>query len=141
LPLTPVIAAPAFGTGFSGVLRPNLVGDPTAVSSSNLFLNAAAYSTVPNGLFGNAGRDSLTGPSQFSLNASMQRSFHLKDRYSLDLTFSSTNLLNHVVFSSYNTFLRTNVQASDAVLQNPLFGTAINPNQMRVVKTTLRLRF
>jgi hypothetical protein len=57
------------------------------------------------------------------------------------LTFSSTNLLNHVVFSSYNTFLRTNVQAADAVVQNPLFGTAINPNQMRVVKTTLRLRF
>jgi hypothetical protein len=99
-----------------------------------VFLNPAAFAAPASGQWGNAPRDSITGPVQFSLNASMSRSFHLKDRYNLDLQFNSTNLLNHVTFTSYNTSI-----SSFGV--SPLFGTAINPNQMRVVKTTLRLRF
>jgi hypothetical protein len=141
LPLTPLISAPAFGTGFSGVLRPSLTGDPINGTAPGVFLNATAFSSVPNGEFGSVGRDSITGPAQFSLNASMSRSFHVKDRYNLDLRFDSTNLLNHVVFGSYNTFLAPNTQPNNALLLNPQFGTAVNPNQMRVVKTTLRLRF
>jgi hypothetical protein len=135
LPLNPVFFAQVPGTGFTGTIRPDLTGAPINVSTApGVFLNPAAFAAPASGQWGNAPRDSITGPVQFSLNASMSRSFHLKDRYNLDLQFNSTNLLNHVTFTSYNTSI-----SSFGV--SPLFGTAINPNQMRVVKTTLRLRF
>ena len=135
LPLNPIFFASVPGTGFTGSIRPDLTGAPINASTTpGVFLNPAAFAAPPTGQWGNAPRDSITGPAQFSLNASMSRSFHVKDRYNLDLRFDSTNLLNHVTFTSYNTSITP-------FGVNPLFGTAINPNQMRVVKTTLRLRF
>jgi len=134
LPQTPIFLAAVPGTGFTGTIRPDITGAPIYAAPQGLFLNPSAFAAPAAGQWGTAGRNSITGPAQFSLNASMSRSFHLKDRYSLDLRFDSSNLLNHVTYASW-----------DAVISqfgpNPLFGTAINPNQMRTVKTTLRLRF
>ena len=85
------------------------------------------------GEWGDAGRNSIRGPSQFTFNASLQRSFRLKDRYNLDLRVDSTNLLNHVVFNSWNATLNPS-------LNNPLFGLPTAANAMRSLQTTLRLR-
>jgi hypothetical protein len=94
------------------------------------------------GEWGDAGRNSITGPGQFTFNASLARTFRLKDRYNLDLRVDSTNLLNHVVFTSWNTTLNpTSNPGSNPALNSPLFGLPANTNAMRSLQTTMRLRF
>lgn len=60
----------------------------------------------------------------------MGRTFRLKDRFNLDLRIDSTNALNHVTFTSWNT-----------TLNNAQFGLPVAANAMRSVQTVLRVRF
>ena len=55
------------------------------------FLNKAAYSAPAPGTWGSAGRDSIIGPNEFSLDASMARTFRLNDKLNLDARVDSTN--------------------------------------------------
>ncbi|HXF27458.1 MAG TPA: hypothetical protein VN610_09295, partial [Bryobacteraceae bacterium] len=130
LPSTPIYPAAVEGTGFTGSLRPEYTGAPLYAAPSGLFLNPAAYTVPLPGQWGNAGRNSITGPTQFVLNASMGRTFRLNDRFNLDLRIDSTNAINHVSFTSWNTTV-TNAQ----------FGLPIAANAMRSIQTTLRVRF
>jgi hypothetical protein len=130
LPATPTIVAAVQGTGVTGPLRPQYTGLSVDAAPPGLFLNPAAYTTPALGQWGNAGRNSITGPSQFSLNASLMRTFRLSDRLNADLRVDATNVLNHVVFSSWV----TNVSSSQ-------FGLPAAANQMRRLQTTLRVRF
>ncbi len=130
LPQTPVYLAPVPGTGVTGTIRPYYTGAPLYAASSGLFLNAAAYTAPQTGQWGNAGRDSITGPAEFSLDASLGRTFRLGDRFNLDLRVDSTNALNHVNFTAWNT-----------IVNNAQFGMAVAANAMRAIQTTLRLRF
>jgi hypothetical protein len=130
LPLTPVYPAPVSGTGVTGPVRPQYTGAPLYGAPGGLFLNPAAFVPPPPGQWGNAGRNSITGPTQFSLNASLGRTFALNDRLSLDVRFDSTNALNHVTFPSWNT-----------TVNNQQFGLPMTANAMRVIQTNLRLRF
>ena len=50
-------------------------------------------------VWGTAGRNSIVGPAQFTLNASLGRTF----AENLDLRFDATNALNHVTYPSWNT--------------------------------------
>jgi len=43
------------------------------------------------GQWGNARRDSITGPNQFTLNAIMNRTFRLNARFNLDAQIASQN--------------------------------------------------
>src|SRR5207247_7778067 len=96
LPLTPVIFAPV--NGITGSIRPNITGAPIYTTAAGAFLNPAAFAAPAAGQWGNAARNSITGPGQFSLNASLARTFHIGDRLSMDLRVDSTNVLNHVKF-------------------------------------------
>jgi trimeric autotransporter adhesin len=130
LPLTPTLLSPVPGTGVTGILRPEYTGAPVYAAQDGLHLNPEAYTTPPAGEWGNAGRDSITGPAQFSLNASLQRTFRLNDRFNGDLQINATNALNHVTFPSWNT-----------QFGSPLFGLPPSANAMRGVSTTFRVRF
>jgi len=133
LPETPTYGGAAVsGTGFSGPIRPNVTG--VSLYSGQLpgtHLNQAAYS-VPSGQWGDARRDSITGPNQFNLNATMARTFRLGKNYNLFTELDATNLLNHVTFSGWNTTWIPN---------STQFGAAMGPNAMRTVQLTARLRF
>jgi hypothetical protein len=122
LPETPVYLAPVKGTGVTGTIRPDYIG--------GYFLDRAAYIAPLPGQWGNAGRDSITGPAQFTLNASLGRTFRMSDRLNLDLRVDSTNALNHVVFTTWNT-----------IVNSTQFGLPAAANAMRSMQTTLRLRF
>jgi trimeric autotransporter adhesin len=130
LPLTPQYLATLEGTGVTNALRPNYTGAPLYDAPAGLSLNPAAYSAPLPGEFGNAGRDSITGPFQFSLNASAGRTFRLSDRLSGDLRIDSTNPLNHVTFPSWNT-----------TFGSPQFGLPLTANAMRSLTTGFILRF
>ena len=130
LPETPVYLAAVPGTGVTGSIRPDYTGAPLYTAPSGLFLNPAAYTAPPAGQWGNAGRDSIIGPGQFTLNTSMGRTFRLNGRFNLDLRVDSTNFLNHATFTSWYTTV-TGTQ----------FGLPAAANGMRSLQTTLRLRF
>lgn len=129
LPQTPLYLAPVPGTGFTGVLRPDVTGAPLYAAPAGLFLNPAAYS-APIGNWGDASRSSITGPATFGLNASLGRAFQVKDRYTLDFRLDATNALNHVTYRSWN-----------VITNSAQFGLPIAANAMRSLQTTLRLRF
>lgn len=130
LPLTPIYLAPVTGTGVTGSIRPNYTGAPLYAAPSGLSLNPAAYVEPAPGQWGNAGRDSITGPGQLALNVSLGRTFRWKDRFHIDLRFDSTNALNHVTYTSWNT-----------TVSSAQFGLPVAANAMRTIQTSLRLRF
>jgi hypothetical protein len=116
--------------GLTGPARPEYTGANLYAAPNGLFLNPLAYTAPPLGQWGNAGRNSITGPSQFSLNASAMRTFRLNDRFSADLRADSTNTLNHVVFTSWV----SNVSSAQ-------FGQPAGANGPRTLQTTFRVRF
>jgi hypothetical protein len=99
-------------------------------AAAGLHLNPAAYSAPLAGQWGSAGRDSITGPGQFSLDGALARTFRPTRRLSLDLRVDATNLLNHAVFTGWN-----------ATVNSTQFGLPLAANPMRSLQTTLRLRF
>src|SRR6266516_363866 len=130
LPQTPIYFAAVRGTGVTGNLRPDLTGASIQEAPPGLFLNPESYRAPAPGQWGNAGRNSIPGPSQFALNGSLGRSFQWGDRYNIDLRIDATNVLNHVTFKSWNT-----------TVNNAQFGLPSSVDPMRSVQTTLRLRF
>lgn len=130
LPETPVYLAAVPGTGVTGTIRPEFTGAPLYSAPPGFFLNPASFVAPPAGQWGNAGRDSVTGPAQFTLNASLGRTFRLSDRLHLDLRLDSTNALNRVNFTAW-----------DTTINSAQFGLPAAANAMRSVQTTLRLRF
>jgi hypothetical protein len=130
LPQTPVYISAVRGTGVTGNLRPDVTGLPVDDAPAGLFLNPAAFRAPAAGQWGNAGRNSITGPSQFTLTASLGRSFPWRDRYNIDVRVDATNVLNHVTFKTWNT-----------VVNSAQFGLPGTVNPMRSLQTTIRLRF
>jgi hypothetical protein len=130
LPLSPVFPSAVVGTGVTGPVRPNYTGADLYAGPPGLALNPAAYVAPAAGQWGNAGRNSIIGPSQFSWNASLGRTFRASDRISLDLRVDAANVLNHVVYTAWNT-----------TVNNVQFGLPTGANAMRSLQTTLRMRF
>ncbi|HZQ54386.1 MAG TPA: carboxypeptidase regulatory-like domain-containing protein [Bryobacteraceae bacterium] len=130
LPQTPIYLAAVPGTGVTGSIRPEYSGAPLYRSPAGFFLNPAAYMAPLVGQWGNAGRNTITGPAEFALNATMGRTFRLKDRLNLDVRLDATNALNHVTYASWNT-----------IINNAQFGLPVAANAMRSVQMTARLRF
>jgi hypothetical protein len=129
LPFTPYLLTPVAGTGITGLIRPDLTG-ATLEAPSGSYLNPAAYAPPAAGRWGTAGRNSVRGPAQFSLNAAASRSFAMGSRLNLEWRVDATNLLNRVTYSSVA-----------ALLGSPQFGLANRANTMRKIQTSLRLRF
>jgi hypothetical protein len=130
LPETPVYMAAVPGTGFSNIMRPNFTGTRVYNSTAGLHLNAADYTAPTSGQWGTAGRNSITGPGTFSLDGSFARTFRPSQRFYLDARVDATNLLNHAVFTGWNT-----------TWNSTQFGAPVAANSMRSLQTTLRLRF
>jgi hypothetical protein len=129
-PLSPVLFQPVRGTGVTGTMRPNYTGLSIYDAPDGLYLNPAAFSVPAPGTWGNAGRNTITGPSQFTLNAAMARTFRLRDRYSMDVRLESQNPLNNVRFPSWNT-----------TYLGKQFGLPGSANPMRTVQLSMRVRF
>lgn len=130
LPLTPVYFAAVKGTGVTGNLRPDVTGASVTDAPPGLFLNPAAYRSPAQGQWGNAGRNSITGPSQFSLNSSLGRSFLWRNHYSFDLRVDAMNLLNHVTVKNWIT-----------TVNSAQFGLPTGADAMRSILITLLFRF
>ena len=130
LPESPSYQATVPGTGFYNIIRPSLTGASIYQSAPGVHLNTAAYTTPASGQWGTAGRDSITGPAQFSLDSSLERTFHPTRKFNLIARVDATNLLNHAVFTGWVT-----------TINSTQFGVPAGVNAMRSLQTTVRLRF
>jgi hypothetical protein len=129
LPVTPVYFAAVGGAGVIGSLRPDFSGvanDPPA----GAYANRAAFAAPAPGQWGNAPRNSITGPRTFLLDASVARTFRVNNRLNLDWRIDASNVLNRVTYAGVN-----------ALITSPQFGLPNRANEMRKVRTSVRLRF
>ncbi len=129
LPETPIYLAAVPGAGYTGTIRPSRTNAPIYRSGAQ-HLNSAAFAPPAPGQWGTAGRDSITGPRQFTLNSSLARTFRPGGKLYLDARIDATNVLNHAEFTNWNT-----------TVNNAQFGLPVSANAMRSLQTTVRLRF
>lgn len=133
MPLTPTVGgvrSTTTGTGITGSLRADATGLPANTALAGQPFNYLAFAIPAAGQWGNAGRNTISGPMQFNLNGGLSRTFRVTERKSIDLRFDANNLLNHVTFRSFNTTIGSNN-----------LGLLSNPGNMRSLTATLRFRF
>jgi len=101
------------------------------LASATGFFNLAAFAIPPSGEFGDAGRNTIPGPSLVSLNAAFGRSFQFgESRRRLELRLEGANVLNQVNYTNINT-----------VVNATNYGLPISASSMRSVTAVLRFRF
>jgi hypothetical protein len=128
-PVTPVYFAPAGGTGVIGLLRPDLTGIADDATDGS-YANRDAYAAPAPGQWGNAPRNSIAGPRTFSMDASVARTFRMNNRLSMDWRIDAANVLNRVTYSGIT-----------AQITSPQFGLPNRVNEMRKIRTSVRMRF
>jgi len=116
------------GTGTIGSGRAQATGLP--VNSGAGFFNLLAFTTPPAGQFGDAGRNTITGPGLFSMNLSLQRTIPLAERLRLQIRVDVTNFTNHVNIASFGT-----------IVNSLNYGVASSAGGMRTLSGTLRFNF
>jgi hypothetical protein len=118
--------------GVTGAARPDVVpgqsiqlGDPTIQE----WFNTAAFA-APGGVFGTAGRNTITGPGMVSMNMAVSKTIQVKEMQSMELRLSATNVFNTANFTSI-----------DSAFGSPTFGQVIGAGAMRKAQLTARYRF
>jgi trimeric autotransporter adhesin len=133
MPLTATVSGNLANTGgvsALGTLRAEATGLP--VSGGNYpYFNELAFTTPPAGEYGNAGRGTITGPNQFSLNASLNRAFRFGEtRRQLQLRLTANNVLNHVYISGFGT-----------TVNSQTYGLPTAASATRTINLLLRFNF
>jgi hypothetical protein len=125
-------AASDVARGTNGTLRADYVGGAVALDAPTLlrFFNTDAFVVPAAGTFGDAGRNTIIGPGQTQLNASLGRDVRLTGPQVLSLRLEATNLFNSVRFG-----------AIDTAVNSPTFGQVISIQPMRTVQFNARYRF
>lgn len=116
--------------------RPDIVGDPYSNIPTGLAFNPAAFTrplaspSDPN-LFGNAGRNILTGPDFNSMDMSLMKNFRVSERVKIQLRWEVFNVFN-----------RTNFQVPVFQLDDANVGTfSQTANENREMQFALKIIF
>lgn len=130
-PFTPVYSTVDFASG-----RPDLVGDPYANVPAGLFFNPAAFARPritaadPN-LYGNSGRNILTGPDFQNVDVSLFKNFRLAEKTRLQFRWEVFNALN-----------RPNFQIPQHLLESSDTGEfRLTSNEAREMQFAIKLIF
>lgn len=140
LPFTPRVLGSAIdiSQGLNGTLRANIVGDPYSGSCPNGFpvgtiqcwFNTSAFAVPAAGTFGDARRNSIIGPGQFTFGMSVSKTLLAKDTRALELRLSANNVFNHPEYTTIGT-----------VVDSRNYGQVIAAGAMRTVNLSARYRF
>ena len=118
------------GTGALGSSRAQATGLPIE-GGDNPYFNLLAFTTPLDGQYGNAGRDTIPGPFQTSLNMSLNRAFRFgESRRTLQLRLSANNAFNHVVITGFGTTVNSST-----------YGLPTAASATRTVSLLLRFNF
>ena len=108
--------------------RPDQICDPnTGPKTPNNFWNKACFVTPPRGTFGNAGRNTLTGPGMRQFDMSAAKEFPIDDVRYVQFRLEAFNIFNHAVFGQPSH--RTNSR-SFGVIQSTLVNTTSRQIQL-----------
>jgi trimeric autotransporter adhesin len=125
--------------GVSGSIRANILAG-ASISMANpttaeWFNTAAFCKTGQPGclgptVYGNAGRNIIEGPSQFTFNMAMSKTITIKESRALELRLQASNIFNTPYFSAINT-----------TVNSLLFGQVTGVANMRRLTMLARFRF
>lgn len=113
------------------------VGDPMC------WFNTAAFTTNALGTFGDTGRNSVLGPSYFTINTAVSREFPIKERVRFDLRVEVFNLLNHPIFLNPGVAGESNLTANGNQVGKTNFGqiTATLQDSQRIFQAAAKITF
>ena len=80
--------------------------------------------------FGDAGRNIIEGPGQFTVDMSLSKTFVIKEFRALELRMTASNVFNTVEYTSIG-----------SVVNSPSFGEVTSAGSMRRVTVYARFRF
>ncbi len=124
------------GSGANSSERADATGLPVSLPASQRtaqeYFNTAAFTLPPAGQFGNAGRNTIPGPAQFSLNSSLGKQFIFSREKGIngEIRVNANNLFNTPSYGGIGT-----------VVNAANFGRVTSVRSMRTVDLTMRLRF
>jgi hypothetical protein len=145
LPLSVTITrkATAVPDGNTTNQRPNYLGGmsliPPTGQSLNDWINIAAFTTPANGTWGNAGRDIVTGPNLFQVDAALQKDTRLSERMGLVFRVDVFNVFNHPELGSPN--LNVSSPATFGRITSLENTSPIGTGGSRSIQLALRLKF
>lgn len=125
--------------GVTGSIRANVVaGQPISIANPTTaeWFNTAAFcvtgqpTCVGPTVYGDAGRDIIEGPAQFTFNSALNKTITIKETRSLELRLQASNIFNTPYFSSINT-----------AVNSLTFGQVTGVSTMRRITMVLRFRF
>jgi hypothetical protein len=116
--------------GITGTVRAKLTGEPIDGGPDGYYANPSAFAPPDPGTWGNAPRNSIRGPGQFTVGANASRSFQLRNRYRLNWNIQVTNVFNRVTYSGINT-----------TVGSEQFGLPTAVDQMRRIRTNVSVSF
>jgi hypothetical protein len=128
-PFTPRVSFDNSNTGNTGggtfaYDRPNVVEGPIAPGTVTGVYDGQTFAVAPRFTFGNAGRNSLTGPGYAALDFALSRRIGIGSSKMLELRMELFNTLN-----------RANYQLPDSFVDRPTFGQSLSayaPRQMQL---------
>ena len=120
------------GTGISFSGRADQVGDPHLPADERTplqWFNIAEFVAPPCGQFGEAGRNTITGPGMANVNLGVSRGFRFGEdgRHRLDVRWEARNLFNTANFTGLST-----------VVNSQTFGQVLGARSMRTMDVSLR---
>jgi hypothetical protein len=118
--------------GVNGTLRADVTGQPVALAHPTVerWFNVDAFRVPASGTFGDAGRNTITGPGTFLVNMGLSRNVPLGRSRALSVRAQASNVFNTPQFS-----------AIDTVVNSPTFGQVTGVRPMRSIQIQTRLRF
>jgi trimeric autotransporter adhesin len=125
--------------GVTGSIRANVVaGQPFGVANPTTkeWFNTAAFCVtgqpdcIGPTVYGNAGRDIIEGPAQFTFNSSINKTITIRETRALELRLSASNIFNTPYFSGINT-----------TVNSLTFGQVTGVSNMRRITMIVRFRF
>jgi outer membrane receptor protein involved in Fe transport len=119
-------------SGVNGTLRANMTGQPVNLSDPTPaeWFNTKAFTKPSPGTFGDAGRNTITGPGSVLVNMGLVRNVSLAAHRIFSLRIQANNVFNTPQFT-----------AIDTVVNSPTLGQVVSAGQMRTVQLQARLRF
>jgi hypothetical protein len=135
LPFSPhfVSEASEINGGTNGTLRPDIVpGQSIQLSNPSIgeWFNVNAFVAPPTGQYGNARRNSITGPGSKVFDMALTKVIPMNEGRTLEFRAQATNVFNIPNFSSI-----------DTNLNSITFGRVTGVGSMRQITMTARFRF
>jgi trimeric autotransporter adhesin len=118
--------------GTNGTLRADLTGLEVALANPTVgeWFNTAAFVAPPAGQFGDAGRNTVTGPPTILFDMAMTKVIPMGESRILEVRCQATNVFNTPQFT-----------VIDTTVNSPSFGRVTAAGSMRQLQLALRYRF